>query len=239
MIITDYFIYIHVTRTGGTFLNHLIMNQVPGARMLRYHGHLGDLPSDYSQLPVIGFVRNPWDWYVSMYNDYRRKQQYVFQIISERGALDFNHTVARFLNLGDGSAESRDLLRKVEEAAPATLGPPCSGQKHLPGLKKEHFAHYPAGIGYYGWLFDLMFRSEDARQIHYGRFENLREDAMRLFEETGVSITKQIAGYLKLAPPTNAASRPKKYIDAYSPKLEQLLAEREQALIERFGYEFS
>lgn len=207
--------------------------------MLRYHGHLENLPPAYSHLPVIGFVRNPWDWYVSMFNDYRRKQQYVFQIISERGALDFNPTIARFLNLGDGSIESRGLLRKLEVAAPEDLGSLYSGQKHLPGLKKEHFAHYPAGIGYYGWLFDLMFRSGHPRQIHYGRFENLREEAMRLFEETGVSITKQIAAYLKMAPPANASLRPKQYSDAYNPKLRQLLIEREQGLVERFGYEFS
>lgn len=70
MIVTNHFIYIHVSRTGGAFLNKLILEQVPGARMIQYHGHLRDLPAEYSHLPVIGFVRNPWDWYVSMYFDY-------------------------------------------------------------------------------------------------------------------------------------------------------------------------
>ena len=75
MIVTDHFVYIHVSRTGGSFLNKLIMENVPGARMLQYHGHLKELPAELSHLPVIGFVRNPWDWYVSMYADYARKQQ--------------------------------------------------------------------------------------------------------------------------------------------------------------------
>ena len=93
MIITKHFVYIHTSRTAGTFLNKLILEHVPGAQLLQYHGHLGDLPGEFSHLPVIGFVRNPWDWYVSMFFDYRRKQQYVYQIISEGGVLGFEATV--------------------------------------------------------------------------------------------------------------------------------------------------
>ena len=99
MIVTEHFVYIHVSRSGGTFLNKLILEHVPGARMLQYHGQLKDLPAEYAHLPVIGFVRNQWDWYVSMYCDYKRKQQYVFQILSDRGTLGFPATVSRFSNL--------------------------------------------------------------------------------------------------------------------------------------------
>ena len=81
--------------------------------MYQYHGHLRDLPEEFSHLPVIGFVRNPWDWYVSMFFDYKRKKQYVFEIIAGRGALSFEEIVSRFLNLGDNS----DLPRKPSSAA--------------------------------------------------------------------------------------------------------------------------
>jgi hypothetical protein len=83
MIVTKYFVYIHTSRTAGTYLNKLFLEHVPGAQMIQYHGHLRDLPPAFSHLPVIGFVRNPWDWYVSMFCDYRRKQQYVYQIVSD------------------------------------------------------------------------------------------------------------------------------------------------------------
>ena len=239
MIVTEHFVYIHISRTGGTFLNRVILGQIPGARMLQYHGHLEDLPSAYSHLPVIGFVRNPWDWYVSMFNDYRQKRQFAFQILSDEGTLDFQNTITRYLNLGDGSAKSQGLLRQLSAMAPETheLGQP--GGVNLPGLKAQHFACFPAGIGYYGWLFELMFRSRYKQLIHYGRFENLREDALCLFEETGVKITKHMIAYLRLAPSLNKAVRPKGYAAIYSPTLRELLAVREQSLIERFGYEFS
>ena len=118
MIVTDHFVYIHTSRTAGTFLNKLIIEHVPGAQMLQYHGHLRDLPDKYSHLPVIGFVRNPWDWYVSMFFDYRRKKQYIFQIMSDDAALRFEPTVTRFLNLGDNSVQSKKLLNQLTDAAP-------------------------------------------------------------------------------------------------------------------------
>lgn len=238
MIVTDHFTYIHVSRTGGTFLNRLVLDQAPGARMLQYHGHLEKLPAAYSHLPVIGFVRNPWDWYVSMFHDYRRKRQFVFQIISEQGTLDFESTAARFLNLGDGSGESRELLRRLAAAAPTTIDTRRPGQNHLPGLRSDHFSNYPAGIGYYGWLFNLMFRTGRERNILFGRFENLRKDALRLFEETGVPISKRITNYLGAAPALNASPRPGNFTDAYSQTLERLVAERERGLIEKFDYKF-
>lgn len=238
MIVTDHFVYIHVSRTGGTFLNRLILDQAPGARMLRYHGRLEDLPAVHAHLPAIGFARNPWDWYVSMFHDYRRKKQFVFQILSDGGDLDFERTVARFLNLGDGSAESRALLRRLTAAAPEILSAREPGRNHLPGLRSDDFARYPAGIGYFGWLFELMLRAGPGREIHIGRFENLRQDALRLFGETGVPITGRIARYLEEAPPLNASRRPRKFAGAFSPELKRLVAERERVFIERFGYEF-
>ena len=239
MIVTDHFVYIHVSRTGGTFLNKLIMNQVPGARMLQYHGHLSDLPGAYAHLPVIGFVRNPWDWYVSMFSDYRRKGQFVYQILSDRGTLDFERTVSRFLNLGDGSAASQRLLQHLARVAPRVINARQPARNHLPGLRSEHFADYPEGVGYFGWLFQLMFRSERDHAIHLGRFENLREEALRLFEETGTPVTDRIARYLGEAAPLNASPRPKNFVGAYPPELELQVAEKEHALIDQFGYEFS
>jgi Aspartyl/Asparaginyl beta-hydroxylase len=239
MIVTDHFIYIHVSRTGGTFLNKLIMEQVPGARMIQYHGHLEDLPEQFAHLPVIGFVRNPWDWYVSMYCDYKRKQQYVFQILSDRGALNFRPAVTRFLNLGDGSEQSQGLLKQLVRTAPRVINVQRPGRNELPGLRSEYFANYPEDIGYYSWLFELMFRSERAHDIHIGRFENLREEALRLFEETGTPVTGAIDHYLSEARPLNASSRPKTYVGGYPPQLEQLVAEKDRDLIERFDYTFT
>jgi len=238
MIVTNHFVYIHTSRTGGTFLNKLILDHVPGAKLLRYHGHLRDLPKQYLHLPVIGFVRNPWDWYVSMFFDYRRKPQFVFRILSESGSLGFEATVTRFLKLADGSALSKRLLGQLVNAAPTVINEQTPPKLRNPGLRSEHFADFPEDCGYYSWLFQLMFESENPGRIHIGQFENLRAEALRLFEETGAPVTKGIAAYLKETRALNSSPRPKSYSGGYTPKLEQLVADKEKYLIDRFGYSF-
>lgn len=239
MIVTQQFVYIHTSRTGGTFLNKLIMEHVPGARMIQYHGHLADLPEDYTHLPVIGFVRNPWDWYVSMYCDYRRKQQYVYQILSDRGVLGFRETVARFLNLGDNSIGSKRLLDQLGKAAPTSINAQAPGRRGVPGLRSEHFANFPENQGYYSWLFRLMFKTGHNADIRIGRFEKLREEALRLFEECGTPITNEIDRYLQRARALNPSPRPSSFTGGYPPELEQLVAEKDKFVIDRYGYEFS
>lgn len=239
VIVTNHFVYIHTSRTAGTFLNKLILEQVPGAQMLQYHGHLGDLPEEFAHLPVIGFVRNPWDWYVSMYFDYRRKQQYVYQIVSDRGVLGFRETVSRFLRLGDNSVQSRRLLGQLSRIAPTAINAKVPPRLRNPGLRSEHFKNFSENQGYYSWLLKLMYETDRTYRIHLGRFENLREEALRLFEQTGTPITKGITAYLKESSALNSSPRPANYIGSYSKELEQLVADKDKYLIDNFGYEFS
>ena len=239
MIVTKHFVYIHVSRTGGTFLNKLILEHVPGARMLQYHGQLRDLPEFFSHLPVIGFVRNPWDWYVSMFCDYRRKQQYVYEIVSEGGDVDFEETVARFVRLGDNSVLSKDLLCKLVDAAPKVINAQTPRRLSNPGLRSEQFAVFPENFGYYSWLTRLMFESIKTHRVHIGRFENIREEALRLLTLTGTPITEGITVYLKQAEAMNTSSRPIDFIGAYPPELELLVADNEKYLVDQFHYDYS
>jgi hypothetical protein len=239
MIVTKHFVYIHTSRTAGTFLNKLILDHVPGAQMLQYHGHLRDLPEEFSHLPVIGFVRNPWDWYVSMFFDYRRKQQYVFKIIFDSGARGFAEIVPRFLKLGDNSDQSKSLLAQLVKAAPTVIDAAAPSRLHLPGLTSEHFANYSEDQGYYSWLFRLMYESKNSHRIHIGRFENLREEALRLLTISGTPITGGISAYLERSEALNSSPRPKEFVGGYPPELEQLVADKEKYLIDQFGYDFS
>jgi aspartyl/asparaginyl beta-hydroxylase len=180
-------------------------------------------------------VRNPWDWYVSMFFDYRRKQQYIYQIISDEGALNFVSTVSRFLNLGDNTVQSKRLLDRLVDAAPTIINPEKPGRRGKPGLRSEHFANFPENVGYYSWLFQLMYESKNNQCIHIGRFENLREEALRLFELTGTPITDDISSYLKAIPPLNSSPRPNSF-NGYPPELKQLVADKEKYLVERYYY---
>ena len=169
----------------------------------------------------------------------RRKKQYVFQIIAGAGAPDFEAIAPRFLNLGDNSVESRILLDQLVKAAPTIINTRNPARRHLPGLRSEHFANYHENMGYYSWLFKLMYESEIDHDIHIGRFENLREEALRLFEITGTPITEGITAYLKDAPVLNSSRHSNYFVGAYPPELEQLVIDKEKYLIDRFSYDFS
>ncbi|MEW6981786.1 hypothetical protein AAD001_03950 [Colwelliaceae bacterium 6471] len=238
MIVTDHFVYIHTSRHAGTFLNKLILNHVSGAKGIQYHGHLSMLPDAYDSLPVLGLVRNPWDWYVSMYFNYRHKGQYIFRIISEDGKLNFEETVSRYLLLGDNSSTSNKLLAQLVLACPTEINAKTDPRVSRPALCSNDFASYPPECGYYSWLFQLMYASNKKPTISIGRFEYLRQDVLQLFKETGTPISKDISRYLEQGVPVNSSDREASYQSYYSKELQQLVEHKDKYIIERFGYSF-
>ena len=84
-----------------------------------------------------------------------------------------------------------------------------------------------------------MYESARTHRIHIGRFENLREETLRLFEQTGTPITKRITAYLENTGVMNSSPRPETYIGGYTPELEHLVAEKDAYLIDQFSYVFS
>jgi hypothetical protein len=84
-----------------------------------------------------------------------------------------------------------------------------------------------------------MIESEARHRIHIGRFEDLREETLRLFKITGTPISKGITTYLEGAAALNRSPRPSYFVGAYPPELEELVGDKENYLIDRFGYEFS
>ena len=97
MVITKDFVFIHMNKTGGTFVTEMLRKVYLGYRyrpdegvtfkdkclhfrdrFLRKlslspwldtnkHGSCNDIPIRYKSLPILGCIRNPFDWYVSLY----------------------------------------------------------------------------------------------------------------------------------------------------------------------------
>ena len=68
MIVTDKFVFVHLPRSGGTFVTGVIRKFFPSAHEIGHHLPRELLPREYSHLPVLGTVRNPWEFYVSLYH---------------------------------------------------------------------------------------------------------------------------------------------------------------------------
>ena len=76
MVITDRFVYIHPHKTGGTFVENVLKSLPQGPagkynltihRVLRQHQTVREIPKAHRHKPVLVTVRNPYDFYVSLY----------------------------------------------------------------------------------------------------------------------------------------------------------------------------
>ena len=229
MIATSSFVFLHLHKSGGTFVNECLLRFVPGARQVGYHLPRHLTPPESAALPVFGLVRNPWSYYVSWYSFQaaRDEPNALYRVLSEERRLGFKGTVRNLLDLGTSPAR----LARVVDALPAAYG---NRGINLPG-----FALAPirgSGLGFYSYLYRYMF-GEDDLSVTVGRMESLRQDLPRMLESAGQPVTADMRDFIETAPPRNAASHPR-YTELYDDELRKLVAERDAPLMTRHGFRF-
>jgi hypothetical protein len=67
MFVSDKLIYLHLQKTGGTHVTKILSRYIPCEKSKQLMH--GSLPENYIQNSkyVVGSIRNPWDWYVSLW----------------------------------------------------------------------------------------------------------------------------------------------------------------------------
>jgi hypothetical protein len=229
MIATDRFVFLHLHKSGGTFVNECLLRFVPGAKQLGYHLPRMLVPKPYWHLPALGFARSPWSWYVSWYAFQRSRPQpnALFRTVSDGGRLEFADTVRNLLELGRDDA----LLDRVLAALPAEY----TGR----GLNLPAFALAPirgTGLGFYGYL-ERYLHGEPDPTLHVGRMERLREDLPKLLQAVGEPCGGDFAHFVSRAPARNVSEH-RPYAEYYDDALRELVATRDASLIARLGYTF-
>jgi hypothetical protein len=103
MILSKHFVFIHFPKTGGSFVRAVCQEYAPAdwkVQMIDEHPTIRDIPNAYQSLPKLGFVRNPYSWYVSGYSYLReRADNKAFNKISNHGEKNFKSTILAILNL--------------------------------------------------------------------------------------------------------------------------------------------
>jgi hypothetical protein len=234
MLITDKFVFLHVPRAGGTFVYDVVRKFFPSAREIGYHLPRELLPREYSHLPILGTVRNPWEFYVSWYHyqcsniRYSPSTNVLFCCVSEDRKLDFIQTIRNALDLG----VSDDRLDPLIQALPENFN---YEERHIPNLTKDVMRKIRGtGIGLYTFRFNQMFGQAD--DVFFCRVESLRSDLMAFFERIGVASDALRSYVLGLDKKHISAHR--HYSTYYTPELAELVSIRDRQLIERFGFTF-
>ncbi|MGE0580523.1 MAG: hypothetical protein AB7P31_00105 [Steroidobacteraceae bacterium] len=232
MIVTPRFVFLHLHRSGGTFVNEGLLRHEPGARQLGYHLPRSLLPDACRRLPVLGLMRSPYRYYASWYafQSARAQPNMLFRLLGDGGAAGFAATIRRLLTLGVDDA----LLDRVIAALPAHY---TNHGLNLPGPALA--AIRGTGLGFYSFLFRHLFGEAD--DVHVARLEQLRNELPAAMAAAGAPAGAPLLAWLHDAPPRNASapvdsSAPPDASTGWDPDLAALVAERDAPIIRRFGY---
>jgi hypothetical protein len=226
MIATDRMLFLHLHKSGGTFVNAMLLRCVPSARPIGYHLPYREVPAGYRHLPVVGTVRSPWAYYVSWYHFQlaQRQRNILFQVCSDEGTLGFGDTIANLVNL---SADAPRL-------ALLEAGLPDNYQKRGLNLTKACVGELrERGVGFYSFLYERLYTGTDRPAVL--RTERLREELRSTMSALGLLPNACIDEFLGEAPPLNVSEHdaPSRYFDE---SLAALVADRDRTVIERYGY---
>lgn len=226
MIGTDRLLFLHLHKSGGTFVNMLLMRCVPSARQIGYHLPYREVPAEYRGLPVVGTVRSPWAYYVSWYHFQRshRKPNILFQICSDSGALGFGETITNLVNLSEDEKRLAALERNLPESY---------GRSGLNLTRSSVGELRDSGLGFYTFLYERLYAGADAPTIL--RVEDLREELRAVLSSLGHLPNPCADRFLNEAPAVNVSQHeePARYFDQ---RLAALIAERDRKVIDRYGY---
>jgi hypothetical protein len=226
MIVTDRMVFLHLHKSGGTFVNTLLMRHIASARHIGYHLPYRELPPAYCGLPVLGTVRSPWAYYVSWYHFQlgQRNPNILFHLCSNGGKLGFKETITNLVGLsGD---ETR--LAQFEEHVPDAFA-----NRGLNLTKTCVRELRESSLGFYSFLYERLYAGTESPTIL--RMENIREELRSALLSLKYLPNEQAERFLDEAPPLNVSRHdaPDRYFDA---ELASLVAEHDRTVIDRYGY---
>lgn len=234
MIATREFLFIHLHKTGGQFVNRLLLAHYPGARAIGYHLPRSEAPTELKPLPAFAFMRNPWDWYVSWYtfNAATPQRNPIFRAVSEQGAADFHDTIHNLLHLGHPlqAAMRQEIAMALPESREGNLGSGITRQVMLNFTDPD--------TGYLSWLTRYMcFSGGSPAGLRMGHMESLRTDLPALIEGCGGNVGSALAEAIATSPAINVSPR-RDYREYYDQELRELVAARDWAVVESYDYSF-
>jgi len=92
MLVTDQFVYLHMPKTAGTWVQHYLFDAFGGTFPSPLtHVRIANFEDRLGHKLVIGSTRDPWSWYLSMYQFLRATKWWRDSFLSAFGDPDDHH----------------------------------------------------------------------------------------------------------------------------------------------------
>lgn len=236
MLIHDRFIFLHVPKTGGMFLRDVLKRELAPGTVLEgpiTHATRGDIPEALQARPILAYVRNPWDWYVSIYhhgiapstappaNPYDAR---IMAKVFGNYTYDFGEMVRVACSKGDLGLEESEAREAMEHGS-LTIR-----------LILQGYDPYTACI-----LAVIGAESLDPNPtepiVAIGRHESLVDDLESFVAEEEIVVADGAFSRMRDAKPINASTH-RHYRDYYDDGLRRQVGESCGLVVERFGYDY-
>jgi len=230
MIVTEKFIYIHLHKSAGTFVNRFVNLYFPNNQTIGYHFPARYIPEQYAALPIIGCVRNPWDFYISWYFFQLQKKHSnpLFMATSKAKTLDFNATMERLLSLNDNIPLLNQILTQLPDHFVASgMNIPRSVLGRLHG----------SALGLYSFLYQWMY-ADAPTEPQLAKTEELQESLIAVLLKSGVSISSEMSHFLQRRGHENASEH-SHYAQYYSQEIRDRVAQLDQLVVNKHKYRFN
>ena len=223
MVIHDKFIYIHMPKTGGTFVSYYLQDNVPGSNyFMPGSGHqpVSSQRLTYPNHFMFGTIRNPWDWYVSVFQFDVGGGNYAKAI--HECDDDFNKFVTMLLTKTKG-AISRIRFNRTSEL---NIGM-CTYQYLLLFGNKQHIET------------KKEMRQENMGLDYIIKIEDIVTELPKMFKNFIFELSEEQKNVLTNMKKLNTSkSWHENYRDYYTEETKELVRKKDRFIIEKYNYSF-
>lgn len=250
MFVSEKFVFLELQKTASSHIVKMLANLVPGERVGQHNRLNSHLLRSCRK--VVGSVRDPWDWYLSLWSYgccrhgglYHRLTGRAGNKIADRSDLFWQELYSN----GQDPALFRRWLRAVHDPRHADELGQGYGGTTLPGFagfytfrylrlfSRELAALSDGSVGDQSAL--TAFAQENNVLDYVIRNESLERDFIAVLRAVGYPVTDEQVRQTKSAPRTNTSSRERDSSSSmYDASTARLVAEREIFIARTFNYE--
>ena len=245
MILTPKFVYIHLPKTGGTFVSSVlgrlmrrkgywarVRNRLAGKQFINenQHGTCVEIPASHRHLPIVSCVRNPYDRFVSIYHFRKRKggPDFVPKEPDGTGAARREATFADYIEAFTARYAGKDRA-------------PLPGENRI-GFQSEQFVRFFFRAPEAAWpLLDDAYIAgrrweADMFPVRFLRMESLNRDLHRFLLDSGFD-EEQVEFVLeegKILPAGSNRTGDRPWSEFYTPELKARVRRHESLLFSIF-----